>query len=391
MMKELTAKLFIFAGEPSGDLHGANLIKAIKDTAPNITIEGVAGKRMRAEGVSGPLNMEDFEVMGLSDVLASLPRLIKQFYIVRNAILKKAPDAVILIDYADFNLRLAKHLRKRGFKGKIVQYISPSVWAWGKHRIKSMADTLDLLLTIYPFESSYFAGSSLEVQYVGSPIKEQVSLYSHQPTWLSSLGVSNKTPIVGIFPGSRKHEIIRNLPTILQAAEELYKKHPEALFGISCSNSLSESALREVMQTYPNLKNCVFPVPQQYTYELMRDSRCAIAKSGTVTLELAMHHCPTVAVYKTSRLNRLYAKYIMKAILPNYCIVNILAGKEIYPELIKEVMTPEKLIQMIKPFYTDSQQRQECIQECMKLSHSLGSNRTGNKAAESVIRILSDD
>ncbi len=152
---------FIFAGEASGDLHGGPLVKALKQLNPASTITGVAGPAMRAQGVECLIPMEEFQVMGFSDVLAAFPKLWRQFHQVRDTILTTKPEVVILIDYPGFNLRLAKALRKKGFQGKIVQMICPTVWAWGKNRIHTMVNTLDLLLTIYPFEADCFANTSL--------------------------------------------------------------------------------------------------------------------------------------------------------------------------------------------------------------------------------------
>ena len=182
-------RLFIFAGEVSGDSHGASLVKALKEKKPNIVITGVAGPKLRKEGITGPLVMENFEVMGFTDVILSLPRLIKQFYVTRNYILKENPDAVILIDYPGFNLRMAKALREKKYQGKIIQYISPSVWAWGSHRIIQMEKTLDLLMTIYPFEGAFFSHTSLKVNYVGSPVKEQLSHYKYNDHWQDLLNI----------------------------------------------------------------------------------------------------------------------------------------------------------------------------------------------------------
>lgn len=381
-------KLFVFAGEPSGDMHGGNLAREILNIAPNIRIEGVAGPKMRAQGVTGPLTMEDFAVMGVSDVVRSLPRLIRQFYQVRDAILKAEPEAAVLIDYADFNLRMAKALRKHGYKGKIIQYISPSVWAWGKHRIGEMAATLDLLLTIYPFELDYFTKTSLDVKYVGSPVKEQVCGYKYNNNWKDVLSIPHSQPLVALFPGSRKNEIDRNLPIILAAAAKLSRKYPEAIFGISCFNENARTFINNAISGFPEFKGNIELIPKEYTYELMRDSRCAVAKSGTVTLELALHQCPSVAVYKTSQINRWYAKYIMKAILPYYCIVNILAGKEIFPELIKSGLNADGLYRLLDNMYSDSPERKKCIHACQALTSSLGTKNTSASAADAILRLF---
>ncbi|MEI8124222.1 MAG: lipid-A-disaccharide synthase [Parachlamydiaceae bacterium] len=387
-MRFQSKRIFVFVGELSGDLHGSLLVRAIKEKCPGIHIEGVAGPRMRAENVQGPLVMEDFLVMGLSDVLRALPRLFKHFFTIRRTILETSPDAVILVDYPGFNLRMANSLRKKGYSGKIIQYISPSVWAWGSYRAIEMAKTFDLLMTIYPFEAPYFSKTTLKVDYVGSPVKEQIALHQYKDDWKSEVGIPDSKQIVALFPGSRSGEIKRNLQIILEAAVLLKQKHPEVIFGISCADDFLEQMLHQVIDRFVELKNSIFIVPKKYRYELMRDSRCAVAKSGTVTFELALHQRPTVVVYRLTPLNRFYAKYILRTNLPFYCIVNVFLGNEIFPELIKKGLTAANIFGHLRSLYSDSPEREQCLKGCQRLSQKIGSSRTSIRAAESVMELL---
>ena len=387
-MTTRSAHIFIFAGEPSGDLHGSHLVHAMKTKFPHLSIEGIAGPRMRAEGVQGILAMEDFSVMGFTDVIKSLPRLYKQFFQVRKQILFGQPDGVILVDYPGFNLRMAKTLRKGGYQGKIIQYISPSIWAWGPHRINEMAKTLDLLMTIYPFETKYFSNTSLKVNYVGSPVKEQISLHKYNTQWKNILSIPSSNPLVGLFPGSRRGEIERNLPIILDAAEKMKHTHPDVAFGISCSNDEIKTLIEKHLKTYPELSKSIYLIPKEFNYELMRDSRCAVAKSGTVTLELAMHKCPTIAVYKVTPINRLYAKYVVKPMISHFCIVNILAGKEVFPELIRNGLTATNLFNLLDNLYADDNARQVCITACHELDKAIGDHNASHNAASAVLELL---
>lgn len=387
-MVQTSKKIFIFAGEPSGDLHGSRLAQILKIKAPEISITGVSGPKMRQESVRGPLIMEDFEVMGLTDVILALPKLYRHFHTVRNSILHSAPDAVVLIDYPGFNLRMAKALRKKEFKGKIIHYISPSVWAHGKHRIVEMEKTLDMLLTIYPFEAAHFSKTNLNVNYVGSPLQEYLSQYNYQNDWKTKLGIPDTKKLVAIFPGSRKGEIARNLPLILEATEMLIQNDPDIIFGISCFNEATKSFLETHTGTYPHLKDALYQIPKKYSYELMRDSRCAIAKSGTVTLELALHKCPTVVVYKLSTINYIYAKHILRLKLPHYCIVNILAQREVFPELIEHGLDSPNIYKQVKSLLEDGEKRCSCIQSCHEIDSSLGTNDANTKASEAILRCM---
>lgn len=382
--------IFIFAGEHSGDLHGSHLIKALKKYGLTLTLEGVGGPRMRDLGISGPLNMEDFEVMGLTDVLLTLPKLYRYFYKIRNHILRSSPHIVILIDYPGFNLRLAKALRQHGYRGKIVQYVSPSIWAWGKHRIRSMENTLDLLMTIYPFEPAYFCNSPLKTVYVGNPIQEYIGNYVYDDAWQNKLGINLNKNLIALFPGSRPGEIKRNLPILLKAAHGLYRNTADIQFAVSCPNDTAEKFLAIQLKSADALfKNNIFQVPKHYTYELMRDSCTAAAKSGTVMLELALHKRPSIAIYKLTLVNRLYAKHILKLQLPYYCIVNILANRQVFPEFIEKDLNAKNLSRQLQSLHEFGIPRKNCLEECERLKSMLGNHNASLKAAEYILEMLS--
>lgn len=435
--------IFIFSGESSGDLHGSYLAKALKQVLPTAHLSGVAGPKMRAQGIQGPLEMENFEVMGFTDVIFALPTLYRQFFQIRDHILAQQPTATVLIDYPGFNLRLAKALRKKGYRGKIIQYISPTVWAWGRQRIQMMADTLDLLLTIYPFEMQHFensglnletavqdgkvmqdfksesfevvgdhsqkvkapttssdyglkdwvnlpsstAVSRLNVKYVGNPLCEYLEDHCHQQKVFS---LNNHEALISLFPGSRTQEIERNLPFILEAALLLKQRHPHLHFGLSCFHPTVEASLRGTNKKISErLGSSLHCVPREETYELMSRSRLALAKSGTVTLELALHRCPTVSIYKLTLLNRLYAQYWLKLKLPYYCIVNILGDSEIFPELIEKEFSAHHLAEHAERLLVEGTARDICLQGCDKVKNLLKQpKKTSLMAAESIARLL---
>lgn len=360
-------KFFLFAGEPSGDLHGGRLLENLRQKFPTAGFEGVGGPEMRQQGIKSCLHMEDFAVMGYTDVIKSFPKLWKQFHFVKNYILQKNPHVVILIDYPGFNLRLAKALRKKGYRGKIVQYICPTVWAWGKKRIPLMAENLDLLMTIYPFEVRYFAQTPLKVNFVGHSLPDKLSSHVYHLNWKAEVGLPQDSPIISIFPGSRLGEIARNLPKQLQAAVLIQKQLPEATFAISYA---SEEIRQLIMASAKESRLKLYFVPKDYLYDLMRDSRVAVAKSGTVTLELALHGCPTVVVYQLTKLNYFIAKYLIRLNLPHYCMVNILCQKTVFPELIASGFDAEILSKEVIQLYQNGNLRSQCIENCTRI-HAL--------------------
>lgn len=380
---------FIFAGEKSGDLHGGQLIRALKAYDSNSQFIGVGGPSMRAEGITCILAMEDFQMMGFSDILFSLPKLWHQFYTVRDAILRQQPACVILIDYPGFNLRLARSLRRRGFCGKIVQYICPSVWAHGRHRIETMAQNLDLLLTIYPFEKDYFAHTSLPVIYIGHPLVETITQHQYEDKWKEKEGISASAPLIALFPGSRPAEIKRHLPYQLKLASLLKDQNASLHFGLSYAHAGLLPSIQQSMQTYPiQLRHALHLIPPHLTYELMRDCQTAIAKSGTVALELALHHRPSVIMYELSTLNYLIAAYLLRLQLPHYCMVNILGKKEIFPELIGKNLSFSQLYQHVERIHNQEEHRKTIIAECQQVRQLLGSSPTHQLAAQAIQELL---
>lgn len=385
----MNREIFLFAGEKSGDLVGSFLFQALQEQLPHYTFTGVAGPEMRAAGMEGILRTEEFELMGFSEILTSLPKLWKQFHMVRNHILDTQPEAVVLIDYPGFNLKMAASLRKHRYQGRIVQYISPTVWAWGKHRAKKMVETLDLLLTIYPFENDYFANTSLNVKYVGNPVKEIIQRHRYVNDWAGLFGIEDTRNLIAIFPGSRKGEIALNLPYHLKVAEMMKKQDPSTTFAISCAHEKIVPVMHEMLRCNSlKLNKDLFLLPKAYCYELMRDCRSALAKSGTVTLELALHKKPAVVMYKLTLLNRLIARYLMRLNLPHYCIVNILANKTIYPEFIEKGLSPSKLYASLRELTKDGKARQACVDECAKISKILQNTDASEQAASAIKELL---
>lgn len=378
----MTSRFFIFAGESSGDLHGSHLMQAL-----SAHFVGVGGPAMRAQGLECILKMEEFQVMGFSDVIKSLPKLWKHFRFVRDAILDLQPDGVILIDYPGFNLRLATQLRQKGFRGKIIQYICPSVWAHGKKRIDTMAKSLDLLLTILPFEPNYFTHTPLNVRYVGHPLMEIVNTYPYQNNWKAQLGIDESSSLLALFPGSRVGEVQRNLPLQLQAARLLQEKHPKVALGLSYSQEELLPLIQEMVKK-SRIQNVHF-VPKKLTYELMRDSHTAIAKSGTVTLELALHQRVSLVTYKLTQLNYWIAKHFLKVRLPHYCLVNILANQEVFPELIDKTISVHQLYDNLERLYNDENLRQRIALDCQNIKLQLGPQNAHAKAANAIRELLS--
>ncbi len=383
-------KIFILAGEKSGDLLGSFLIKALQKIIPDFSFVGVGGPEMRNLDFQAIKKCEDFEMFGFSDILFSFPKLRRQFNSVHKYIIESKPEAVVFIDYPGFNLRMAKKLKEWGYGGKIIQYISPTVWAWGAKRKVHMSKNLDLLLTIFPFEKEHFNDTNLNVKYVGHPIIEIIQKHQYDINWYRIFGIKNPDNLIAMFPGSRRSEIELNLPIQLNAALMLKKDNPNLIFIISCaSEKIMPLIHNKLHNTSLTVNKDIFLLPKAYSFEIMRDSRSAIAKSGTVTLELAMHKRPTVVMYKLSFLNKIIAKYLLRLNLPHYCIVNILSKKTVFPEIIEKGLTPKSIYDQIKKLHFDTPERSNCIEDCNKIPEILKENNASIEAATAIRDLIS--
>ena len=372
MVTGVLEDLFLVTGEISGDLQGAHLVEALLKKAPLLKLSGVTGPCLRALNVFGDTRMEELQVMGFVDVLLALPRIIRLFYKIRREILDKNPEAVVFVDYPGMNLRLARSLRKAGYQGKLIQYICPTVWAWGKKRIPLMAEHLDLLLTLFPFEPACFTKTSLPTFYVGHPLIEKTVTHIPFKNFRRHYHIGLTKKILALFPGSREKEILRNFPLQLAAAKKLKEQH-----DLQIVISLSQEKHRPLFKGLPLIE-------PEHRYDLMQEAHLAIATSGTVTLELALFNTPSVVNYAIRSFDVFCAQKIFKINLPYYCIVNILSQKEVYPELFGPNLTLEALTEKASDLWTH---QEECLTNCAKTRNLLESAK--QSAAARILDFLS--
>lgn len=373
--------LFVLAAEPSADLQGAHLIEELLRQKSDLNISALAGPRMRELRISCLAKMETLQVMGFWDVFLALPRIAQQFFQLRDKLLKLNPKAIICIDYPGFNLRLEKALRKRGYKGKLIHYICPSVWAWGKKRIYSMEKNLDLLLSIFPFEKNCFSQTKLSVEYVGHPLVGAVEAHIPNRSFRQMYSL-DEGPILGLFPGSRKTEIEKNLPLQLQAAKKLLELEPKLQIAISVASKDREAQVWSLA----GLKAVC--IPPEHNYDLMANCHLALATSGTVTLELALHKVPTIVMYAIKPLDLFLAQKIFRINLPFYCIVNIIANQQIYPELFGPHLTPDALLKEASQMLSSPPRRLACQKGCETVQELLGNAPASRLAAEKILQLI---
>ncbi len=324
-------KIYLIAGEPSGDLLGSRLMRAMRRKDKNIEFYGVGGDTMEAEGLKSLYDISDLAVMGLTEVIPSIPKILKHIKETIADIQKVKPDVVVTIDSWSFSSRIHKALRKLKLGIPQVHYVAPQVWAWKKKRARTMYKYIDCLLTLFPYEPKYFTPYKLDARFVGHPVIESEAIAADGSAFRKKFNISENKKIITILPGSRKNEVSRLLPVFMEAAQELHNADKDFYFVLPTVKTVANMVKQE-LQKY-NLPVLVVEI-QQDRYGAFRASSAAIAASGTVALELAICDIPHIIAYKVAPLTAFLAKKFLHIQFVN--LSNILLGREIIPELLQE-------------------------------------------------------
>lgn len=373
--------ILIVAGEASGDLHGSNLIKALKKIDPALTFYGIGGERMKSLGFNAIEDSRELAVVGISEVIFKLVRLYAAFNKLKKALDEKRPDVVVLIDFPDFNLHFAGEAKKRGIP--IVYYISPQVWAWRKGRVKKIARLVDKMLVIFPFEVDIYKKAGVDVEYVGHPLTATVSCQLSKNDALAGLGIA-QYPTVALLPGSRRHEIARLLPVMLEAAAMIKKEIKDVQFILPAAETIEDNFLKGFMSSNTQVK-----IIRGKLYESLKASDAAIVVSGTVTLETALMEIPMIIIYKLSFLTAVVGRIFVH--VDNVGLPNIVAGRSIAPELIQENATPWAIAENTLKILKDKNERDKIISGLKEVVRKLGNRDASKRAAEVIYKVIKDD
>jgi lipid-A-disaccharide synthase len=379
-------RLMIVAGEPSGDAHGASLVQALRDGAPDTDFEffGSTGELMRNAGVESVVRADDLAIMGIVEVARVFPRFLRAFRQLKAAALARRPDAVILVDWPEFNLRLAKALHRSGLR--IIYYISPQVWAWRSYRVRQLRRDVDLLLSILPFEKEWFAERDMhEVEFVGHPLAGEVHARFDRAEFCRRNKLDLKLPIISLLPGSRRKEIERILPPMLEAAALISVRHPQIQFVVVVAPSRSSDEIRGIVRAQRSLPqplpSCLHIVTDQSREALAASDAAAVA-SGTATLEAALLETPMVVVYKESAINW----HVLGSLInvDHYGLVNLVAGERVMTELMQNELTGDRLATELLELL-DHDRNVEVRSRLHEVSQQLGASGASQRAAERVL------
>lgn len=369
-------KYYIIAGEASGDLHGGNLIAAIKKSDKHAGIRCWGGDKMQAAGAQLVKHYKELAFMGFIEVVKNLGTILKNLKFCKEDILRYEPDVLVLIDYPGFNLRIAKWAKAKGIK--VAYYISPQVWAWKENRVKMMKNCIDKMMVILPFEKDYFKSKwNWDVSYVGHPLMEEIANRKAEPNDLEILNTAggiNSKPVIALLPGSRKQEIEKKLPVML----EVSKFFPDYQFVVAQAPSLDKAFYETFTKPFPNIS-----IVNNRTYDLLRQSKAALVTSGTATLETALFKVPEVVCYKGSEISYQIAKRVIS--IKYISLVNLIMDKEVVTELIQGEMNVQNLCRELDMLLNDASKQEQVRQDYETLSNLLQADGSASEKAAGII------
>ncbi|MCF0058024.1 lipid-A-disaccharide synthase [Dyadobacter sp. CY356] len=367
-------KYYLIAGERSGDLHGANLMKGIKSNDPDAQFRGWGGDMMEAEGMDLVTHYKDTAFMGFLEVAKNILKITGFLKKCKKDILEYKPDVIVLIDYPGFNLRMAAFGKKNGFK--IFYYISPKVWAWNQKRALKIKANVDRMFVIFPFEIDFYNKFDFKVDYVGNPLMDAIEAFAPDPDFRKNNKLIDSQPVIALLPGSRKQEIINMLDLMLTVQPHF----PDYQFVVAGVRNLPAT----LYEKYEALNNV--SVVYESTYDLLHISEAALVTSGTATLETALLNIPEVVCYKTSGFSYAVAKKLIR--VPFISLVNLITEKEVVRELIQDDLNEKQLVEELKSILKSGEKRSDQLENYAKLHKLVGGSGASQKTGKLIVKYL---
>jgi lipid-A-disaccharide synthase len=373
-----TRKVMIIAGEASGDVHGARLVRAMQALSPGLEFFGVGGSVLRQAGVRIRVDNSQIAVVGISEALAKLRILLKALKVAKEDLKAIRPDLLIIIDFPDFNLRVATVARKLGIP--VMYYIGPQIWAWRTGRVKKIKKVIDHMVVIFPFEAAFYEKRHVPVTFVGHPLLDgMMSTRSGQ----TKGDLSGNSMLIGLLPGSRNEEIRRLLPTMVQVADMLGDHIPGIRFAIPVASSVDRGLVEAIAEG----GRTRFLILSDRLRDILDKATLLITASGTVTLEAAIAGTPMIIVYKVSNLSYWLAKLLVR--VEYIGLANLVAGKTVVPELIQHEASAEKIAHQALQLLGDEKRLAEMRRELSCIAKSLGAPGASQRAAQVAMNLLS--
>ncbi len=373
-------KILLVAGETSGDLHGAHLVEAIHQIDPEVQLVGVGGEHLARKGMKILYHSQSLAVVGITEVLFKLRTILKALKGLKESLDQEKPNLIVLIDFPDFNLRLAKIAHQKGIP--VLYYISPQIWAWRPGRVKLIAERVKKMIVFFPFEVPLYKAARVDVEWVGHPLVDIVKPTLSKEEAFLKFGLDPQRRTVGLLPGSRIHEVERLLPPLLASAHLLQKEIPDLQFVIPLAPGFTEETLSSWMRNSPAPLKFI----QGWTYDVMNISELLILASGTATLEGAILGKPMIIIYKGSLLSYWIARAMVQ--VKHIGLVNLVAGKGIAPELIQRDVNPKRIAEEALRILKDSGLQQEMVESLKEVCQRLGNPGAAQRAARIVMSLL---
>ncbi|MDO9548075.1 MAG: lipid-A-disaccharide synthase [Candidatus Marinimicrobia bacterium] len=370
--------IFISAGELSGDIHGGNLVAAIRKKQPETSISAIGGDNMSSAGATLLYHIRETSFMGFAEVVRHLPFIYKLWKKTLRHIDRTKPDLVVLIDYPGFNLRLAKAITKRNIP--VVYYISPQVWAWHQSRVKKIKKYTRLVLCILPFEENWLKSRGVNARFVGHPLIDQVAKIREINPGSESIKPENATPFIGLFPGSRRQEVQRHLPVMLKVVHRLKESYPDLHVAVSIAPDIDISAYEK-----ENSRAWIHWLRDQ-NHRIIQSAGLLIMSSGTATLEATLFQTPLLVIYRLSNVSYLMGRLLVK--VPFISVANLIANKKGITELIQHDATVENIVNEAKALLSNSEYREQMVQFLSMVTGKLGESGASDRAAEMILKFL---
>jgi lipid-A-disaccharide synthase len=371
-------RLLVSAGEPSGDLYASELVRHLRDAHPGLDVFGLGGDRLAANGGRLLAHVRDLAVVGLAEVLRHLPRLRGVFRAVLAEVDQRPPDLAILVDYPGFNLRLARQLRARTVP--VVYYVSPQVWAWRGGRIRTLRDTVALMLVIFPFEEEIYRRAGVPVAFVGHPLVDLVPPAPPADEARRGLGLDPARPVVALLPGSRRKEVDHHLPRLLESVRRLGAARPDLQFALAAAPGLDAASLRASVAALP------VTVFSERTHDVLASATAAVVASGTATVEAALLGTPMVVVYRLSPVTYTLGRRLVR--VPHVAMANLIAGERLVTELVQGDFTPEAVVREVLSLLDDDERRRHVQAGLAEVRRRLGGGGASARAAKEVDALL---